>query len=647
MKYFFAICLSVLMFHQNGQAQAKSSTHKVEKGETINQIAQKYQVTPFDIYQLNPDAQSGLKPNSVLIIPSKAIKKAVVSASAKAKVTSHEVQPKETLYGIEKKYGISDEALKAANPFLESEGLQIGQVLTIPGSGEMKAAAKQKVEPTIFHTVLSKETKYSIAKKYGLTVEELEKKNPEIVANLPVGYELTIKGNANKTTKSATVTEVKKEVAPTIPATTVAKVKYVNYEVKPKETLYSLSKMAGISQEELLQQNPALANGVEVGMEIKIPETAAISASAEAKKDYATITKKSNAKKKLALLLPFNISKIENDTVNSISSRIKKDKFLNMTLDFYAGAMMAIDSAKVLGLNMDIKILDSQETKNSTAVAALIKSEGLSSFDAVIGPFYQNNVEKAAEILAANQVPVVSPLSKDLGVSYPNLVQSIPDPVAVKNAVFDFMRSKGGNIIAVVDKKKGSVIKYITDTHPDVRFAPLTATGGVTAESIKGMLKKDKINYVIMETANTGMIKSTVASLMSAMATYKVQLVILEPNETLDTDEINFNNLVKLKLMYPSVTRESYSEQAAIFEKEFKKKNKSNPSVFAIRGFDVTFDTMMRLAQDKSYLETVGSTATEQMDNKFEFYKNNEGAFINKGIYILQYESDLTIKEAK
>lgn len=150
-----------------------------------------------------------------------------------------------------------------------------------------------------------------------------------------------------------------------------------------------------------------------------------------------------------------------------------------------------------------------------------------------------------------------------------------------------------------------------------------------------------------METANTGMIKSTVAGLMSAMTTYKLQLVILEPNETLDTDEINFNNLVKLKLMYPSVTRESYSEKAAIFEKEFKKKNKSNPSVFAIRGFDVTFDTMMRLAQDKSYLETVGSTATEQMDNKFEFYKNNDGAFINKGIYILQYESDLTIKEAK
>jgi DNA-directed RNA polymerase subunit H (RpoH/RPB5) len=50
----------------------------------------------------------------------------------------------------------------------------------------------------IFHEVLPKETKYSIAKQYGITIEELEKKNPEVVANLPVGYKLLIKGTAQK-----------------------------------------------------------------------------------------------------------------------------------------------------------------------------------------------------------------------------------------------------------------------------------------------------------------------------------------------------------------------------------------------------------------------------------------------------------------
>ena len=149
-----------------------------------------------------------------------------------------------------------------------------------------------------------------------------------------------------------------------------------------------------------------------------------------------------------------------------------------------------------------------------------------------------------------------------------------------------------------------------------------------------------------METENTGMVKSTIAAMISAMTTYKVQLVILEPNETLDTDEINFVNLTKLKLTYPSVNRENESPEALIFEKDFRKKNKINPSVFAVRGFDITFDTMMRLSQGKKYQETVDFKATEQIDNKFEYYKKEDGGYMNKGIYILYYDTDLTIKEA-
>jgi hypothetical protein len=41
--------------------------------------------------------------------------------------------------------------------------------------------------------------------------------------------------------------------------------------------------------------------------------------------------------------------------------------------------------------------------------------------------------------------------------------------------------------------------------------------------------------------------KTTIAAMLSSMSAYEVQLVILEPNETLDTDEINFLNL-KVKI---------------------------------------------------------------------------------------------------
>ena len=353
-----------------------------------------------------------------------------------------------------------------------------------------------------------------------------------------------------------------------------------------------------------------------------------------------------NTSKKLALLLPFNLAKVQNDTVNTIADRLKKDKFLNMTLDFYSGALMAIDSAKQLGIKVDVSVFDSEETKNNSNVTKLIADQHLGNFGAVIGPFYQANVEKTAELLSANQVAVISPLSKEVGKFYPNLVQTIISNSVLRSAIFDFMRSKNGNIIAVVDKKKVSVKKYIQENQKGVRFANLDPTGALNVLSLKSLLVKNKINYVVMETANTSMIKATMTALLSVQQWFNVQLVILEPNETLNTDEIEFADLVKLKLMYPSMTRENTNPQALLFEKNFKLINKVTPNAFATRGFDVTFDALMRLSQPNGFFESTNQV-TEQVESKFDYFKNETGGFANKGLYILYYDADLTVKEAK
>lgn len=647
MKYFFAIYMTAFLFATTVFSQGKMITHKIGKGETINQIAQKYKVTPFDIYQLNPDAQRGLTPNGTLLIPNKSTAKILIQQpKATAQPQTHEVVAKETLYGIEKRYGVSDQDLKKANPSIEKEGLQIGQILVIPSKNSSKAAAAVQ-EKVVYHDVLAKETKYSIAKQYGISIEELEKRNPEIVANLPIGYRLMIKGSAPKVVKSVEQVESKKEILKTNTLKTSAAIDYADYEVKPKETLYSLSKMFGLSQEELVALNPQLKEGVEIGMILRVPSKALVTTNV--KKEYVSLSKKitDGSRKRMVLLLPFNVSKIEEDTVNSTTERLKKDKFLNMTLDFYSGALMAIDSAKVLGLPVDVEIYDSEETKNSSNVAAIVRDNKLELADAVVGPFYQSNAETAAQLLSASNVPVISPLSKDVGNPYANLFQTIPTVEMVRNTVFDYMRANKGNVIAVVDRKKESVIKYIQQYQKEVRFVAFKENGSVSAESLKSMLVKDRMNYVVMETGNTGMVKATIAAMVSSMAMYQVQLVILEPNETLDTDEINFSNLTKLKLMYPSVARDNESPEALVFKNKYRKLNNISSSDFATRGFDVTFDTLLRLSQDKSFEETANTIGTVQVDNKFEYSKKEDGGYTNKGVFVLYYDTDLIIKEAK
>ena len=679
MKYFFAIFSFVFFITVSAFSQGKVIKYKVSSGETVNQIAQKFKVTPYDIYQLNPDARNGVKPNTVLLIPGTGAK----DASAKKEVTtaqsvtqkrgSHVVQPKETLYGIEKKYDVSDEALKAANPFLITDGLQIGQTLVIPSKGAALKTNTVKTtsqEKYVFHDVLPKETKYSIAKQYKTTVEDLEKRNPEIVANLPIGYRLTIKGTAPK---SEAVANVAKPDGTSKKGTT-----YMEYQVKPKETFYSLGKTFHITEEELTELNPALSEGLKEGMVLKVPSgylapapiiaqsqpnektagptenTSGIkilekvkSETVSASPEVVELSKKRglNERKKIVLLLPFNLAKMQNDTVSSVN-RIKNDKFLNMTLDFYSGAMMAIDSAKVLKLPIDISIYDSQETKNTSNISGLMAQNKLQDADAVIGPFYQSNAEAVANSLRLYNVPVISPLSKDSANPIDNLYQSIPSNDVVKNAMFDYMRSKNGNIVAVVDRKKESIINYIKQNQKGVAFASLTETGGLDVSSLKSLLFPGKMNYVVMETANTAMVKATIRALIDAQRTCQVQLVILESNSTLDTDEIYFQNLVKLKLMYPSVTRQSDESSVLIFEKEYNLRNKVNPSSYATRGFDVTFDTMMRLVQGKTYQETADLITTEQVDSKFQYYIKEDGGHANKGVYILYYDSDLTLKAA-
>ncbi len=678
-RILFSIFLTLFSFVFTVSAkQEKYTKHTVAKGETINMIAQKYKVTPYDIYSLNPDSQNGIQLNSVLLIPSSASVVVIDSSQAvtqRSSSNTHLVQPKETLYSISKQYKVTVDAIKAANGDLLNDGLKIGQNIKIPASdsGQNVAVSKPAEAPkvaaplvskpvvvkalpkvetpkgeTTFHIIEPLETKYGISKKYGMTIPELERLNPQIANDFPIGFKLVVIGNAvNQAVLGAgkpTAYSTKPSVKTGIAAPSSTKKYLEEYVVKPKETILSIANDFGMSEQELISLNPELKRGIKLGMILRVPKG---QREEPVKKEQGNLLKtiNTNARKQLALLLPFNISKLESDTLNSTQARLKKDKFLNLTLDFYSGALMAIDSAKVLGMNVDIKILDSQETKNSSNVAMLVQQNNLQSMDAIVGPFYQTNVEKLAELLEPTKTPVISPLSKDVGKKYTNLYQSMPTAELLRSSIFDFIKAKSSNIIAVVDNKKGSVKQYIQEMQPDVRIAGLSAKGTFVADSLKVLFQKDRLNYVVLASESTGMILATTSAMLAAQKEYQVQLVILEQNDTFDFEEISLTRLTKLKLLYPSLSRPNETDKANQFDAKYKKINKITPNQYAIRGFDVTFDTLLRLSQEATFEETIQVSPSEQIENKFDYVQNATDGYSNNGIYILYYDTDLTIKE--
>lgn len=635
MKKIFFVLNFIIFFVAHAQNYIK---HTVSKGETISTIAQKYKVTPFDIYRINPDSQNGIKLNSILLIP-KENKGVINSNSNTSESKIHIVKPKETVYGICAIYKISQEELEKNNPIIKTEGLKIGQELIIKKGYNSSNTAV--IDASILHTVQAKETKYGIASKYGITVDELEKQNPEIVTNLPIGIILKIN-------QKSTFSVVQPTQDPEKPIETTPKITDLyEYTVKLGETIYSLSRKFSISEKTLISLNPDTKDGLIEGMVLKVP--ASVSVKKDIKGIFKDLSKTINVqnRKELVLFLPFNVTKFILDSTITDSEKISSDRFLNMTLDFYSGALIAIDSAKTLGLNINVRILDSEETKNGTTAIATIQNGDFNKTNAVIGPFYQSNIEKVANELKNNNIPVISPLSKEGGKSFPNLYQSITTNEAVKNSMFNFIESKNGNVLLISDSKKKDIREYIQENQKNTQFVKANEKGIITADSIKIKLKSDKLNYIILDTDKLSTLQNITSSLITLSKTSQLQMVFLEENQLVNDVDFDINKLVKLNLIYPSATRNNESNEARRFEKLYKKKNNVLPNTFATRGFDLTLDTMLRISQDATFEETALNIFTEQAEYKFDYMPKVSGGFNNEGVYILYYDKDLTIKRAE
>lgn len=145
----------------------------------------------------------------------------VIAAFAQQNVTRHQVSKGETLYSLARKHGVTVDDLVAANPRLRGEALKAGMEISIP-TVAVAPQGPAGLDCRVMHKVARKETAWSIAQKYGLTVDELIEANPEMKAGnykLKKGTFLCIPPvKADKASQKALV----EERADALPAVNVA-----------------------------------------------------------------------------------------------------------------------------------------------------------------------------------------------------------------------------------------------------------------------------------------------------------------------------------------------------------------------------------------------------------------------------------------
>ena len=255
-KYFKLVSILLFFISLNVFCQEKPKKHIVKKGETIYSIGRENNISVDKIFALNPNAKKTLKLNAVLLLPdNNAVKNSEILSLEK----THTVLPKETLYGISKKYKISIENLKKWNPILENSSLEIGQIINIVSNENISTNENYKNNnQTIIHEVLSKETLYSLSKKYKTSIVELEKLNPEIKNGLPIGFKLIVSkaqiADIEKNEKSETIEKIiKQKDSVLIPE--IVEIKEEPQEIViPKDSISAVKPISNVELSEKLYQ---------------------------------------------------------------------------------------------------------------------------------------------------------------------------------------------------------------------------------------------------------------------------------------------------------------------------------------------------------------------------------------------------------
>ena len=255
-------------------------------------------------------------------------------------------------------------------------------------------------------------------------------------------------------------------------------------------------------------------------------------------------------------------------------------------------------------------------------------------------------METTAQLLSKYDIPVISPLSKEKGLALPNLYYAIPSEEQLKSKLFQHFKAKNGNSVAIISTKKVASKEYLTKNYPWVKHAFFNDKGALDVVQFKSQLVKGKTNFIILEIEKASTILSITNILKGLQKEYEIQLVVFEVYDALNFEEIPIKNLTTLKMLYPSASKLIETPEELLFAAAYKKINNSAPNSVAIKGFDITFDTILRMCQENGFSDSVSKYKTAYVENSFD-YSNENGANNNTGCYLLYYDNDLTIKQAQ
>ncbi len=422
----------------------------------------------------------------------------------------------QTLYSLSKASGVAQDSLLQYNKNLD-QGLKAGMKILIPIPTAQKKSTPADEKSALKHEVKAGETIFGIAKKYGLSQEELIAQNPDLKAGLKTGIFLTIHPKPGKPTSAK---------------------EHANEEASEPPDAKTVAKACEIS---------------------------------------ASFVKNNIA---VSLILPLYSTKDD----SQIKSRTG--------LEFYAGCMLAIDSLKNSGLNIDLHVFDTQS--DSLAMNRILKSDELLKSDFILGPLHASEFRQVSNVVSKKNILTVAPLasSSALITGAPQAAKLIPDQKRLVDGLVHQVLLNYKNARFVLIRNSNAKDKEITEFMASALAARMDTNSSsyvnVAYTGVNDLLSKldnDKENILFFPSTAQVQVIDAIARLNALRNGKRITLVGL--NEWNNFENIEYEHLNNLNFTYAAPWYVNYNTVSAKkFRRRYREEFKGEPGVYAFQGFD-------------------------------------------------------------
>lgn len=525
--------------------------HKVETGQTLYSVSKAYKVEQNEIKKINNLSKNDIKAGQILKIPYKKIK----NTDSSPDFFYHRVKPRETLFSLSQKYFVSVKEIINSNPDVKY-GLKADAILKIPNN--FKKNRKEQNKDFFLYTVKTDDTLYSLSKKYGITVDDILKLNPDAKNEIKIGQTLKIPKGTKYISENTDINN-------TILSDTVEN----NLHKGLNNPLYFTE--AGITPCYQFEYNK---------------------------------NKSFNVILMLPLFLEQNLHYI------SRYSREKDPMFYKNTkrfTEFYEGILLALQKIKSQGLSVNLKVFDTEN--DSLKVNNIMASLNYPDVDLIIGPIYSKNVLIASKYASINHINLISPLSKNISLlkNNPFIFQAVPSIYAETDRISETLKKHNDstNLILIYDGSenqqkiinrfeqnysRNDTLHLLTDTSvfKIIKYDTDIKVMDEEQTKINKVLKLKFKNIIYIPSDNEVFVTQVIDKLYAANDSMHIE--IIGSDNWINFQNINSSIFNKLSFSFISPFFVDYnSTNVKDFLRNYRITYNTEPSYFAFQGYDITY----------------------------------------------------------